>query len=120
MDEYFLDEAKKILTSVYNSKTEYTYTNEHIAELLNFKPCDLEDSYAYYTEEQRKEAQKRVSKRYDDKRYSEKRKEKAKLKQYRRDFISQHMDMTAKELSETLKCSERTIRYIKADIRKEG
>lgn len=120
IDDDFINEADKILQSVYQSKTEYTYTNERIAELLNFQACDLERSYACYTEGQREERRKRASKRYDNKRYRESRNEKSQLKQYRRDFIAGHSDMTAKELAKALSCSERTIRYIKAAIRQDN
>lgn len=120
VDDDFLNEADSILKNVYDSKTEYTYTNERIAELLDFKACDLEQSYACYTEEQREERRKQSNSRYDDKRYKEKRTAKEDLKEYRKAFIKEHTEMTAKQLSEALGCSERTIRYIKSDIRKNS
>ncbi len=119
IDKGFRNEADTVLKNIYASKTEYTYTNERIAELLDFKPYDLEHSYACYTAEQRKEARKKTNGRYDQKRYSEKRGDKKRIKQFRKDFIIRHTDMTAKELAKALTCSERTVRYIKADIKKE-
>lgn len=62
---------------------------------------------------------KQANSRYDDKRYKEKRQSKSDLKEYRKAFIKEHGEMTAKELAEALGCSERTVRYIKAEIRKD-
>ncbi|MGI6081073.1 MAG: hypothetical protein ACOYBV_08905 [Candidatus Avilachnospira sp.] len=118
IDENFEREALNIVKSVYESKTEYTYTNERIAELLNFQDFDLESSYACYTETQRAERRKQTQSRYDNKRYKTSRQSKAELKQYRRNFIKEHIEMTVKELAKALGCSERTIRYIKSDMRK--
>ena len=118
IDENFEREALNIVKSVYESKTEYTYTNEKIAELLDFKDFDLKNSYACYTEKQRKERRKQTQSRYDNRRYKTIRQSKAELKQHRRDFIKEHMEMPVKELAKALGCSERTIRYIRADMRK--
>ncbi len=120
IDNGFINEADQILQSVYQSQTDYTYTNERIAELLNFQSCDLEKSYACYTEGQREERRKRALKRYDNKRYGDSRKRKTELKQRRMEFIKEHSNMTAKELAEALDCSERTIRYIKADMKQDS
>ena len=118
IDENFEREALNIVKSVYESKTEYTYTNERIAELLNFQDFDFESSYACYTETQRAERRKQTQSRYDNKRYKATRQSRAELKQHRRDFIKEHIKMPAKELAKALGCSERTIRYIRADMRK--
>ena len=118
IDYEFEREALNIVKSVYESKTEYTYTNEKIAELLDFKDFDLKNSYACYTEEQREKRRKQIQSRYDSKRYKAARQSKAELKQYRRDFIREHDHRTVKELAKALGCSERTVRYIKADMRK--
>ena len=118
IDYGFEHEALDIVKSVYKSKTIYTYTNERIAELLDFKGFDLESSYSCYTEKQREERRKQAQSRYDSKRYKTSRQSRAELKQYRRDFIKEHMEMPVKELAKALGCSERTIRYIRADMRK--
>ena len=118
IDYGFEHEALDIVKSVYKSKTIYTYTNERIAELLDFKGFDLESSYSCYTEKQREERRKQAQSRYDSKRYKTSRQSRAELKQYRRDFIKEHMEMPVKELAKALGCSERTIRYIKSDMRK--
>lgn len=118
IDDGFEREALDIVKSVYKPKTAYTYTNERIAELLNFQDFDLEGSYACYTTEQREQARKRTNNIYDSKRYKDSRQSKAEVKEYRKQFIKEHTDMTAKQLSEALGCSERTVRYIKADMRK--
>lgn len=114
----FEREALDIVKSVYESKTEYTYTNERIAELLDFKDFDLENSYACYTDEQREKRRRQTQSRYDSKRYKAARQSKEELKQYRRGFIKEHMEMPVKELAKALGCSERTIRYIKSDMMK--
>lgn len=118
IDDGFEREALDIIKFVYGSKTNYTYTNKRIAELLDFKDFDLENSYACYTVEQREERRRQTQNRYDSKRYKTSRQSKVELKQYRKDFIKEHMEMTAKELAKALGCSERTVRYIKADMRK--
>ena len=118
IDGGFEREALDIIKSVYGSKTNYTYTNERIAELLDFKDFDFKNSYACYTEKQRKERRKQTQSRYDSKRYKTSRQSKSELKQYRRDFIKEHTEMTTKEIAKALGCSERTVRYIKADMRK--
>ena len=118
IDERFEREALDIIKFVYGSKTNYTYTNKRIAELLDFKKFDLENSYACYTEKQREERRKQTQSLYDSKRYKNSRQVKAKVKEYRKQFIEEHTEMTVKEIAKALGCSERTVRYIKADMRK--
>lgn len=119
VEDGFINEAEKIIQLVYHSKTEYTYKNEKIAELLDFNDFDLENSYSYYTEEQKKEARRKKYNRYDDKRYRESRNQKSDQKEYRRKFVEEHEDMTATEIAKVLGCSERTVRYIRAGLRKD-
>lgn len=119
LDGDFMKEAKAIIQCIYASNTEYLYRNEHIAELLDFTEKDLKDSFANYTEGQKKEARKRAVKIYDNKRSDTKRAEAQQKKMERYHYIKEHPEQTAGELSKVLKCSIRTIKYERAKIRQE-
>ncbi|NBH71104.1 hypothetical protein D3Z51_03485 [Clostridiaceae bacterium] len=119
VDEDFMEEAKAIIQCIYASNTEYMYRNEHIAELLDFTEEDLKNSFANYTEGQRKEARKRAVDSYDNKRLGAKRTESQQKKIERYNYIKEHPEQTANELSKILKCSIRTIKYERAKIRQE-
>lgn len=119
LDEDFMEEAKAIIQCIYASNTEYMYRNEYIAELLDFTGEDLKNSFANYTEGQKKEARKKAVDTYDIKRFGAKRAEAQQKKIERYNYIKEHPEQTANELSKILKCSVRTIKYERAKIRQE-
>lgn len=119
VDTGFYPEAEAIIKSVYKRTAKYMYTNKRIAELLGFTPHDLQYSFAAYTDAQKQAARKKTVDAYDEKRYKESRTDAQKRKQQRHDYVKEHPDSTAAQLAETLGCSVRTIKSIRAAIREE-
>ena len=118
VDEGFLPEVRYTVHSVFSQGDDYMYTNSRIAELLKFQPCDLQHSFAAYTEMQKIETRQRTQNAYDEKRYHAKRTARKQQKTERKVFIQAHPEMTAQELAVALKCSVRTVYNIKSGIKK--
>lgn len=119
VDADFYAEAEAIVKSVYKRTTNYMYTNERIADLLGFTSQDLQYAFAAYTDNQRQAARTKAVNAYDARRYEESRTEAQTRKQQRHDYVKEHPADTAAQLAEQLGCSVRTIKSIRAAIRKE-
>lgn len=119
LDEDFSQEAAAIIESVYRTKTSYLYTNERIAELLNFTEEDLKNSFSAYTEEQKEKATKKRNAEYHDKIYKEERAKRAEFKKQRYEYVKNNPQKTAAELAKDLDYSIRTIKRIRAQIRQD-
>lgn len=120
LDADFMEEAETIIRNVYSTKTKYMYRNERIAELLDFTEEDLKDSFCAYTEKQRKKAHQKAVNEYEYKRFNAKRQAAYEKRQTRYEYIRRHSGDTVASLAKELKCSERTIRYYKAKLKKEN
>ncbi len=101
----FETELLQIIEKAYNNNTTYKYTNETIAELLNFQKYDYEHSYSCYRKQDRVERERlRGQKRYEPIKNKNKNK-KDKIKS----TIVQNPQMTNKQLAEMFGVTTRTI-----------
>lgn len=107
----FESELLEIIEKAYNNNTTYKYTNETIAELLNFQQYDYEHSYSCYCEQDRLERERlRSKKRYEPIKNKNKNK-----KEHIRTTISNNPQMTNKQLANMLGVCVNTItKYRKA------
>ena len=107
----FESELLEIIEKAYNNNTTYKYTNETIAELLNFQDYDYEHSYSCYREQDKVERERlRSKKRYEPIKNKNKNK-----KEHIRTTISNNPQMTNKQLANMLGVCVNTItKYRKA------
>ena len=110
----FETELLQIIEKAYNNNTTYKYTNETIAELLNFQEYDYEHSYSCYREQDRVERERLRSKQ----RYQA---TKIKNKVCREEMksIIRNSKATNRELEKQLGVSRSTIKRIRNQIKRE-
>lgn len=117
----FLDEAIITVEKIYNREIKklYHYSNESIAELLNFTEDDYIKSYCAYREKERLEKRQRACKRAKDKQLAKRRAKNNKTKNGIRLYVSENMNMPSSELAILCGVSVRTIQRIKKAIQKK-
>ena len=116
-NDTFMKEAITIIANTYKSQKLYKFSNEKIAEMLDFDEDDMAQSYGLFDSES-KEAHKKAKKKRQNAKQKLERQEKSNkdgIKKYVRD----NMDAPIKELALVCGVSRSTILRIKKSILNE-
>lgn len=116
VDDDFKNEFLVLVDDIYN-KHYNILKNSTIAEWLDFTDVDKFNSYACYDEEQIKQQLYDNKIRYENKRKEERLSKKNENKNYKIEFIKEHITETNQTLADVLGVSIRTIQYLKKEIK---
>ena len=116
VEDDFKLEALNVISAVYDSKSDYMYSNERVAEILGFTEYEMSKGFCIY--KKGAEARKISNARYEEKRHKDVREGNRNWRQDREAFIRAHMnDMSERELAKELCCSKTTVHNIIIKLR---